>query len=217
MPKILVVDDEEQLLGILRDVLEDEGYKVLTASSGPVALDILEKEKVDLVLLDIMMPEMDGWAVVEEINKRPHIKDVPIAMLTVKTLSPQYFYSDATERLIDYINKPFSNKVLKERVKNILETRSRMESIKESLRASAPDFVGEYEELLRTEKLYENLLKSLEFSLTKMEKSSSDYKLIKDAFNYASVLLEEIKKKREAHERLIEETKLTFSRPSGSA
>ena len=82
MNRILVVDDEEALLELVSAILEGEGYEVLTAASGSKALEALEQNEFDLVLLDVMMPEMDGWGVVREMKKRPRMKDLPIAMLT---------------------------------------------------------------------------------------------------------------------------------------
>jgi two-component system response regulator VicR len=204
MPKILVVDDEEPLLELVSAILRGEGYDVHTANGGHKALETLEQESIDLVLLDVMMPEMDGWDVVKEMKSKPTLRDIPIAMLTVKAMSPQYFYSDEVEGLVDYINKPFPKKELIDRVKTIFEEARRIESVKKGLKSTTPEFMKEYEEISRTERLYENLLSGLEYSLLKMEGGSHDYKLVKDALDYGKVLLERIKEKKEAYEKLIE-------------
>lgn len=203
MKRILVVDDEEALLELVSAILKGEGYEVSTANSGPQAIETLEHEEFDLILLDVMMPDMDGWEVVKEIKKRPNLKGTPIAMLTVKTMSPQYFYSSEVEELVDYINKPFSKKELLDRIKTIFEEVGRVESIKKGLKETAPDFMTEYEAISKTEKLYENLSGSLEFSLSGMDVKSHDYKLIKDAHDYGKVLLENIRERKEAYEKLI--------------
>lgn len=205
MARILVVDDEEALLELVGAILTHEGYSVLTANSGQKALDTLEKDRVDLVLLDVMMPEMDGWDVVKEMKNRPSLADIPIAMLTVKTMSPKYFYSDEVEGLVDYINKPFSKNDLAKRVKNILNDVSRIETVKDTLKKTTPGFMKEYEEISKTQRLYQNLMKSLEFSLARMDKKSEDYTLIKDALDYGNVLLDRIKEKKENYEKLIED------------
>lgn len=204
MSKILVVDDEEDLLNLVGTVLRGAGYVVLTAGSGQAALDVLEVEKVDLVLLDVMMPEMDGWGVVREMKKMEQAKDLPIAMLTVKSISPDNFYSDEAEGISDYINKPFSKNELLERVKTIFDELDRINVIKQKLKADSPDFIKEYEDLSKAEKLYENLMKSLEFSLSSLEAGSHDFNLINDAIDYGKVLIERIKEKKEGHEKLIE-------------
>ena len=85
MPKkILIVDDEPQILGIVREMLQREGYEVIAADSGSLCLEILENIKPHLIIMDIMMPEMDGWEVVEKIKSDPSNKGIPICMLTVK-------------------------------------------------------------------------------------------------------------------------------------
>ena len=207
MNRILVVDDEEALLELVSAILEGEGYEVLTAASGSKALEALEQNEFDLVLLDVMMPEMDGWGVVREMKKRPRMKDLPIAMLTVKTMSPQYFYNSEVEGLVDYINKPFSKKELLYRVKTILEEVEGVDAVKKGLKSVSPDFLKEYEEVSRSERLYENLLGSLEYSLSRMDKTSQDYRFVKEAIDYGKVLLERISEKKKAFERLIEKEK----------
>jgi CheY-like chemotaxis protein len=207
MPRILVVDDEEDLLSLVSAVLGGAGYEVFTANSGQAALDLLEQETVDLVLLDVMMPEMDGWTVVREMKKRPEAKDLPIAMLTVKSMSPENFYSNEVEGISDYINKPFSKNELLERVKQIFDESERIEVIKEKLKPGTPDFINEYEGLSKAQRLYENLMKSLEYSLSRMKEGSHDYKLLKDANDYGKVLLERIREKKEGYEKLIEKEK----------
>jgi CheY-like chemotaxis protein len=206
MSKILVVDDEEQLLGIVKAILEGDGYEVQTAANGPEALDILEKEEFDLVLLDVMMPEMDGWTVAGEIRNRPQIKNVPVVMLTVKAMSPQYFYSKEAEGILDYINKPFSKKELLRRLRKIFETISKVELMKGRLKhVAAQNLIKEYADLLMAERLYENLKTSLDFSLTKLEKDTEDHKLIEDAKEYGRVLLEEVKKKKKTYDKFIKD------------
>jgi CheY-like chemotaxis protein len=203
MSRILVVDDEVALTDLVSAILKGAGYEVLTANSGVRALEVLETERVDLLLLDVMMPEMDGWAVVKEVKNRPLIKDTPIAMLTVKTLSPQYFYSEEIEGIVDYINKPFSKDELIERVQSVIEDVDKMRSVKSELKTAPPDFMKDYDEIVKTEKLYENLNKSLEFSLTKIDKSSKDYNILKDALNYGKVLLERVRERKKTYNNLI--------------
>lgn len=203
MSKILVVDDEESLLILVKTILEGAGYDVTTAGSGPQALERLDSEEVDLVLLDVMMPDMDGWEVVKEIRNNPETSHLPIAMLTVKTLSPEYFYSNDVEGLVDYINKPFSKKDLLRRVEDILEEARNISAKKIEHHDVPEQFFKEYEELSKAERLYENLGRSLEYSLEKMDPDSKDYHLIKDALEYGRLLLEKIKEKKAGYEGLL--------------
>ncbi len=86
MKKIMLVDDEEDIRELLKDMLEKEGYIVTTADSGQKCLDQLsEGEKPELILLDVMMPGMDGWEVSKRIRKDKRLKDTTIAMLTVRS------------------------------------------------------------------------------------------------------------------------------------
>jgi len=115
--RILIVDDEEDLREILRHNLTKNGYKVLEAEDGIQALQVLERKSVDLIILDIMMPEKDGYEVCREIQARK--LDIPIIFLTAKD-------SEFDEVLglelgaDDYIKKPFSVKALISRIRTVL-------------------------------------------------------------------------------------------------
>lgn len=85
MSKIMVVDDEEKIRYIVRKMLESAGHEVLEAESGKECLEIIKSEKPDLILLDVMMPEMDGWEVAKEIKEDSANKEIIISMLTVKS------------------------------------------------------------------------------------------------------------------------------------
>jgi DNA-binding response OmpR family regulator len=82
--KILVVDDNCDSIMILRSILESQGFEVLSAQSGPEALDIVPRERPDLVLLDVMMPEMSGIEVLERIKTTHATSKVPVIMVTAK-------------------------------------------------------------------------------------------------------------------------------------
>ncbi len=110
--RILVVDDDENILSLERTILEQKGFVVTTADGGAEALEILGKEDFDLVLLDVMMPEIDGFTVCRKIKEEPRTKEIPVIFLTAKgggEALAEGFESGA----IMYINKPFTaNKLL---------------------------------------------------------------------------------------------------------
>ena len=113
---VLIVDDDVRILGMTRRALKMEGYRVLTATSGESALDVLDQETPDLVLLDIVMPGMDGYTVCRRLRQSLQI---PIIMVTVK--------GNAEEKVAgleagadDYVVKPFSIAQLVARVKAVL-------------------------------------------------------------------------------------------------
>lgn len=116
---ILAIDDEEHILELLSYNLEKEGYKVLTAESGEQGLEILKQEKVNLVLLDIMLPGMDGMEVLKHLRRSEEFSDLPVIMLTAK--------SEEINKVLglevgadDYISKPFGIYELMARVKAVL-------------------------------------------------------------------------------------------------
>jgi DNA-binding response OmpR family regulator len=82
MPKILVVDDEEHIVMILKDSLEFSGFQVVTALDGQEALDMVAKEKPELVVLDIGMPKLDGWEVCRRLKSSPETQSIPVIILT---------------------------------------------------------------------------------------------------------------------------------------
>lgn len=85
MATIMVVDDEEDILSLMREILTREGHTVITASGGREALEKLKHVKPDLILLDIMMPEMSGYQVCKMIKQNEDTKEITVAMLTVKS------------------------------------------------------------------------------------------------------------------------------------
>jgi len=110
--RILVVDDDENILSLERTILEQKGFAVTTADGGAEALEILGEQDFDLVLLDVMMPEIDGFTVCRRIKEEPRTKEIPVIFLTAKgggEALAEGFESGA----IMYINKPFTaNKLL---------------------------------------------------------------------------------------------------------
>lgn len=118
--RILIVDDEPDTVDLVKLVLETEGYKTLVAYSGQEALDKIKIEQPDLVLLDIMMPQMDGWAVRKEILSNEEITDIPIVILTAKAQPIDKMIGLHVVGVTDYITKPFGRKELIDSVKRAL-------------------------------------------------------------------------------------------------
>ena len=121
---ILAIDDEEHILELLAYNLENNGFKVLTAGSGEEGLETLKKEKVDLILLDIMLPGIDGMEMLKRLRKNPDTADLPVIMLTAK--------SEEINKVLglevgadDYISKPFGFYELVARVKAVLRRSER--------------------------------------------------------------------------------------------
>ncbi|MEK4701571.1 response regulator transcription factor [Solibacillus sp. FSL R7-0668] len=120
MQTILLVDDEQRMLNLLELFLVPKGYRCIKETSGIKAIDILKKEKVSLVLLDVMMPEMDGWDVCKLIRE---FSNIPIIMLTARTDKLDVIKGLNTGA-DDYITKPFDDRELLARVHALLRRSS---------------------------------------------------------------------------------------------
>jgi CheY-like chemotaxis protein len=118
--KIMVVDDEENLLLLIDRLLKTEGFDVVTARTGKECLKILNKEKPDLLLLDVMMPGMNGIEVAESIRSNPKTKNLKIVFLTVVMSDELKQHRLEKVKALDYITKPFENKDLIRRVKRLV-------------------------------------------------------------------------------------------------
>ena len=117
-PRILIVEDEKDILELVKYNLEKEGYLVFTALNAEDGLNLLEKESVQLVILDLMLPGIDGLEACRLIKQDPKTKNIPVIMLTAKSEE-----SDVIVGLQlgadDYVTKPFSPKVLLARIKAV--------------------------------------------------------------------------------------------------
>ncbi len=109
---IMAVDDEPTILRVLKRILEPEGYEVILASDGSSALALLDERKPDLVILDIMMPGLDGFQVLDSIRER---FDVPVIMLTARC-DQESLVKTLKTGADDYVRKPFSVAVLLARI-----------------------------------------------------------------------------------------------------
>lgn len=113
--KILVCDDEKLIREVIKEYLQIEGYEVMEAEDGNIALELTKNQEFDLIIMDIMMPKLDGYQTVKEIKKE---KDVPVLMLSAR--------AEEFDKLLgfelgidDYVTKPFSPKELVARIKAI--------------------------------------------------------------------------------------------------
>jgi len=122
--KILVVDDEIYIVHILDFSLGIEGYEVMTALDGEQALAKVEQDKPDLIVLDIMMPKLDGYETCKALKSNPGTKDIPVILLSAKgrNVDQKVGFEVGAD---DYITKPFSPRKLVERINAILGQTSR--------------------------------------------------------------------------------------------
>ena len=105
--KILTVDDEKHIVRLIQVNLERQGYEVVTASDGREALEKVDAERPDLVILDVMMPYMDGFEVLQYMKRNPSTRDIPVIMLTAKAQDADVF--KGWQSGVDcYLTKPFN-------------------------------------------------------------------------------------------------------------
>lgn len=117
---VMIVDDEAPINKVVEDILEPEGYKVISALTGQEALDKLKRAKVDLMLIDFFMPGMSGRELCEKIRADSKLKKLKVAFLTAATLSSTGMKELDKMKVLDYIKKPFEYKDLIKRVKKMI-------------------------------------------------------------------------------------------------
>jgi two-component system phosphate regulon response regulator PhoB len=159
LQKILVVDDEEDILELVKFNLLKEGFSVITALTGEEAIKAVLREHPDLIILDLMLPGLNGYEVCRLLKNNPDTAAIPIVMLTAKDAEGDELrgWEMGAD---DYITKPFSNKILLARVKNILKKKS----------LPAPKEKGfEFEELVILPDSREVIVKGEKVDLTETE------------------------------------------------
>jgi DNA-binding response OmpR family regulator len=120
--KILVVDDEPNIVQTLQDRLEMNEYIVVTASNGKEGLNVALKENPDIILLDVIMPIMDGHEMLEALRRHPDGKDIAVIMLTARNQTNDIERANVCG-IEDYIVKPFDLSKLLEKIESIVENR----------------------------------------------------------------------------------------------
>ena len=119
MTRILVVDDDKKIVRLVRSYLEQEGFQVLTAYDGETALHAIRRDRPDLVVLDLMLPDRDGWEITRLVRRDQNMASLPIIMLTARV--------EDTDKIVglelgadDYIAKPFNPREVVARVRAVL-------------------------------------------------------------------------------------------------
>jgi CheY-like chemotaxis protein len=133
-PLIFVVEDVPRNLQVVCNIIKKEGYRIAAAGNGRQALEMIPEAQPDLVLLDVMMPEMDGFAVCEQLKKNPATKDIPIIFLTAKTEVTD-IVKGFEIGAVDYVTKPFKGTELLARVKTQLQLKFTWDLLKDLIAA----------------------------------------------------------------------------------
>ena len=119
--KILIADDEQQLALAVKIRLQSKGYQVVTAANGQEALELAVAEKPDLIILDVLMPIMDGYSCLRELNTRVGRGKVPVIILTARDRMKDLFELEGVE---DYVIKPFDHEDLLLRIERAFKRRA---------------------------------------------------------------------------------------------
>ena len=128
MPKILIVDDEPNIVTLISRYAQREGYDIVTASDGREAIDKCRKEDFDVIVMDVMMPDTDGFTACKKIKE---FKDIPVIMLSARGTEFDKLFGFEVG-VDDYVTKPFSPMELMARIKVILSRGSRVGQSSES-------------------------------------------------------------------------------------
>ena len=118
--RILCIEDDQEMVDLIRLILTRRGFEVLEALGGATGLDEIRKEKPDLILLDLMMPEMDGWEVYQQIKSDETIQNIPVIVVTAKAQSIDRVLGLHIAKVDDYISTPFSPQELLDSIESVL-------------------------------------------------------------------------------------------------
>ncbi len=117
---IICVEDEPEVTELVQIILQREGYEVLGAKGGREGLDLIREKLPDLVLLDLMMPDMDGWEVYQQLQAEDTTRDIPVIVVTAKAQSIDKVLGLYIAKVDGYITKPFKPSELAQKIQEVL-------------------------------------------------------------------------------------------------
>lgn len=118
--RVVCIEDEPEMIDLVRLILGRRGFSVIGANGGVEGLETVRREEPDLALLDLMMPDMDGWEVYQQMKADPSLRDIPVVVVTAKAQSIDKVLGLHIAKVDDYITKPFGPEELLESVEKIL-------------------------------------------------------------------------------------------------
>jgi DNA-binding response OmpR family regulator len=121
--RIVCVEDEPEMIDLIRLILGRKGFEVVGANGGKAALGVIQETNPDLILLDLMMPDMDGWEVYQQLKADSALSDIPVIVVTAKAQSIDKVLGLHIAKVDDYISKPFSPQELMDSVDQVLNRR----------------------------------------------------------------------------------------------
>lgn len=179
---ILIVDDFAYNLTAVEAILAENGYEdILTATSGTEALSVIFEKMPDLVILDIMMPDMDGFEVCEILQNNELTQDIPVIMLTARTLSKD-LERGFNVGAFDYIEKPFDKVELLARIKSALKLKQSKDEIKKSFSNKNADHLREF--VRGHIKKLENLNEQIKLEIIVLNQMEKEFQKVVKKQNY---------------------------------
>jgi len=124
LKRLVYVEDEREMIDLVRLILGRRGFEVIGANGGRDGLETIRRELPDLVLMDLMMPDMDGWDVYQQMKAEEATRDIPVIVVTAKAQSIDKVLGLHIAKVDDYISKPFSPQELTESVEKVLARRA---------------------------------------------------------------------------------------------
>lgn len=121
--RVVYIEDEAEMIELVRLVLKRQDYEVIGAAGGRQGLELIREHRPDLVLLDLMMPDMDGWDVYQHMKQDPQMQDIPVIVITAKAQNIDKVLGLHIAKVDDYITKPFSPQELLMSIEQVLERR----------------------------------------------------------------------------------------------
>ncbi len=118
--RILCIEDDQEMIDLIRLILGRRGYEIIGATGGIDGLQLMRQEPPDLVLLDLMMPDMDGWDVYQQMKADPGLQAIPVIVVTAKAQNIDRVLGLHIAKVDDYITKPFSPQELLASVEKLL-------------------------------------------------------------------------------------------------
>jgi two-component system response regulator VicR len=125
--RVICIEDEPEMIDLVQLILSRRGFEVTGAMGGREGLETVKREKPDLVLLDLMMPDMDGWEVYQQMKADETMRDIPVIVVTAKAQSIDKVLGLHIAKVDDYITKPFGPQELLNSVEKVLAERAKAE------------------------------------------------------------------------------------------
>ena len=125
--RVICVEDEAEMIDLIRLILSRKGFEVIGANGGKQGLEMIREQKPDLILLDLMMPDMDGWEVYQQVKADEATRDIPVIVVTAKAQSIDKVLGLHIAKVDDYISKPFSPQELMDSVEQVLNKKRESE------------------------------------------------------------------------------------------